>query len=381
LKNLNFNYLDLQSNRSENIKPIILGTCNAKHLPQDNNLSKIEKRPFWIVLEGGNSKKLCSVKEIFLNGVANKSPLQVIHYNRSSSHYYSPKPLEFTISVDTNIIDESDLEIAIRKISTSLDVEKKIVSSLSNSQWRSFQFKTLQFFWTIFCNFFSKIGIWMIHLLDIDIEILGSISSFSFSGGHLKHQLEKLFIELPNERNKLNAYWKNSNIARSTFIKFYNRMFLLAIDLLLGGYFGYLLLENSNKVLEFVTMCNDYLTNVVLRSQIIWLMGFPGGFKLNENLDNFLGILFLFYIERWSVIISSLSAFGTIIVKIIAAIGFVGGLSMQVSVALDLISFSTFHITSFYMASARVYSLQLNVLSSLWKLFRGECRDDRILNL
>jgi len=101
-------------------------------------------------------------------------------------------------------------------------------------------------------------------------------------------------------------------------------------------------------------------------------MGFPGGFKLNENLDNFLGVLFLFYIERWSVITSSLSSFGNTIVNIVAGIGFVGGLSMQLSVAMDIISFSTFQITSFYTASARVYSLQLNVLSSLWKLFRGK---------
>jgi hypothetical protein len=28
-------------------------------------------------------------------------------------------------------------------------------------------------------------------------------------------------------------------------------------------------------------------------------MGWPAGFKLNDNLDNFFGQVFLFYIDKW----------------------------------------------------------------------------------
>jgi hypothetical protein len=76
VKSLNFNYFDLQSDRSLEIKPIILGACIQKRdlINQDSSLTKIgnyfandqltseEKRPFWIVLDGGKSRKFCTVK-------------------------------------------------------------------------------------------------------------------------------------------------------------------------------------------------------------------------------------------------------------------------------------------------------------------------------
>jgi hypothetical protein len=37
----------------------------------------------------------------------------------------------------------------------------------------------------------------------------------------------------------------------------------------------------------------------ILKSNIRWMMGIPAGLKLNENLDNFLGMLFLSYIDLW----------------------------------------------------------------------------------
>lgn len=51
------------------------------------------------------------------------------------------------------------------------------------------------------------------------------------------------------------------------------------------------------------------------------------------------------------------------------------GASMPLSLCSDLLSFSTFHIHCFYIASARMYSWQLSILMSLFHLFRGKKRN------
>lgn len=56
------------------------------------------------------------------------------------------------------------------------------------------------------------------------------------------------------------------------------------------------LFSYSKDVLEFLKE-GQKLTEDVLHSVIGWLMGWPAGFKLNENLDKFLGLLFLYYID------------------------------------------------------------------------------------
>jgi phosphatidylinositol N-acetylglucosaminyltransferase subunit Q len=56
-------------------------------------------------------------------------------------------------------------------------------------------------------------------------------------------------------------------------------------------------------------------------------------------------------------------------------------MSLSVSLLSDLLSLLTLHISSFYVASARIYDWQLTILISLFHLFRGKKRNvlrDRI---
>lgn len=162
------------------------------------------------------------------------------------------------------------------------------------------------------------------------------------------------------------------------------------LDVLLGLAAGWLLVRYGEWVLTALASMHSVLDNQLLRSQIQWLMGWPAGFKLNDHLDQFLGRVFLFYIERWSgalhpssaalpryslacvpVITSSLVPLRYWFLGAVSVVGALGGLSYMLAVLLDILSFFTFHVTCFYTASARIYQVQLNTLSSLWKLFRG----------
>ena len=54
--------------------------------------------------------------------------------------------------------------------------------------------------------------------------------------------------------------------------------------------------------------------------------------------------------------------------------GFIG-MSLSISLLSDLLSLLTLHISSFHVASARLYNWQLSILISLFHLFRGKKRN------
>ena len=67
-----------------------------------------------------------------------------------------------------------------------------------------------------------------------------------------------------------------------------------------------------------------------------------------------------------------LFGFAPLFVLLLSVSGIFGGLSVIFAILFDLCSILTFQVYLFHAASARIVFLQLNVLSSLWKLFRGE---------
>jgi phosphatidylinositol glycan class Q protein len=104
---------------------------------------------------------------------------------------------------------------------------------------------------------------------------------------------------------------------------------------------------------------------------IEWLLIDPGGLKLNEELDKFLGDLFGWVLNYWAEITASISPY---LPQIIYAIGIssFAGASMPIALFSDLLSILTLHIYSFYIASARIYNWQLSIIYSLFHLFRGK---------
>lgn len=107
---------------------------------------------------------------------------------------------------------------------------------------------------------------------------------------------------------------------------------------------------------------------------ISWLMERPGGMKLNDDLGNFLGDLFLWVIDYWADTMTSIRPH---LPGVIYAIGFssFAGASMPIALFSDLLSILTLHVYSFYIASARIYNWQLTIIISLFHLFRGKKRN------
>ncbi|KAJ9611463.1 pig-Q [Cladophialophora chaetospira] len=171
------------------------------------------------------------------------------------------------------------------------------------------------------------------------------------------------------------ATWSSFPTTNSDYIRFYNSLWLVANDVIIGIALGSFISDNAQATSQLIGgVLNEYTVEGLTR-MIRWLMSYPGGLKLNPELAAFLGDLFLWVIEYWSSTIFALilPRLPTI-VYVIGCSSFAGA-SMPIAIFSDLLSLLTLHIYSFYVASARIFNWQLTIIVSLFHLFRGKKRN------
>ena len=183
--------------------------------------------------------------------------------------------------------------------------------------------------------------------------------------------------------------WESVTTSHPDYIRFYNSLWLVANDVIIGIALGSYIIDNADWVAESISSVLSTYTVAALQRTISWLMFWPAGLKLNGELARFLGDLFLWVIDYWS---STSNFFFFFITKLIYSnpgciealepvlphvIWFIGfssfaGASMPIALFSDMLSVLTLHIYSFYMASARIFHWQLTIIISLFHLFRGK---------
>ncbi|KAI5290396.1 phosphatidylinositol N-acetylglucosaminyltransferase subunit gpi1 [Ascosphaera aggregata] len=97
--------------------------------------------------------------------------------------------------------------------------------------------------------------------------------------------------------------WKSVTDSHPDYIRFYNSLWLVANDVIIGIALGSYIIDNANWVAHQINMALSVYTVEGLQRTISWLMGWPAGLKLNNELAVFLGDLFLWVIERWAVML------------------------------------------------------------------------------
>ena len=103
-------------------------------------------------------------------------------------------------------------------------------------------------------------------------------------------------------------------------------------------------------------------------------MGAPAGFKLNNDLDEVLGSMFLWLIDIWLGFLKDLEFYLPILIKI-SGIGGLFGCSFLFAIAEDVVCFLTLHLFLFYSIAAAIFRFHLNMLLSLFHIFRGKKRN------
>ncbi|KAH6682890.1 N-acetylglucosaminyl transferase component-domain-containing protein [Halenospora varia] len=165
--------------------------------------------------------------------------------------------------------------------------------------------------------------------------------------------------------------WESVTTSHPDYIRFYNSLWLVANDVIIGIALGSYIIDNSAWVAESISEILSLYSIAALQRTISWLMDWPAGLKLNNELAAFLGDLFLWVIDHWS---NCIEALRPVLPHLIWFIGFssFAGASMPIALFSDMLSILTLHIYSFYMASARIFNWQYTILLSLFQLFRGK---------
>ncbi|KAM5351824.1 hypothetical protein ACJ41O_004547 [Fusarium nematophilum] len=93
--------------------------------------------------------------------------------------------------------------------------------------------------------------------------------------------------------------WASVTTSHPDYIRFYNSLWLVANDVIIGIALGSYIIENADWVAAQIGDLLRRYTVKALQSSISWLMDYPAGLKLNTKLAAFLGDLFLWVIDYW----------------------------------------------------------------------------------
>nr|GMD22106.1 phosphatidylinositol N-acetylglucosaminyltransferase subunit GPI1 isoform X1 [Ipomoea batatas] len=145
----------------------------------------------------------------------------------------------------------------------------------------------------------------------------------------------------------------------------------IVVDLLLGNLLSILLYSRAEAACLFVLNSADGITNHILRTGCVWLMGNPAGFKLNAELAGLLGMVSLNAIQIWSTLWLFLNFLLAYLMKMIAVSGSLFGLTTAAALTIDIISLATMHLSALHWLLSLIYSWQIQAISALWRLFRG----------
>lgn len=175
------------------------------------------------------------------------------------------------------------------------------------------------------------------------------------------------YIRISRKKNG----WLSNTAFNIEYIRFYNSIWLVFNDVILGVTLGSIILENRDQILQRLAYIIDEILTIQFQNTMMWLMDWPGGLKLNNELAAFIGELFLWVIQFWRVFLNFFRPYFSVLLTVIGYSGYFG-VTLTISLISDIISLSTLHVYSFYVASARIYHWQLEVLYSLFQLFRGK---------
>ncbi|KAK6443535.1 pig-Q [Oleoguttula sp. CCFEE 5521] len=312
----------------------------------------------------------------------------VIQHPRSTKELALPTIInQVNCSAELNTLMQSNIGLVGVRIKRSMSVSERVVESavqLQDSLLVWLQARFMHHVWPIMSQVlilclmaYRFIAEGLIRLLDWrPIPDAAALKDISATAQQIDIRLQQ-FCYWPAQYVTLHSRgsnWESMSDTQPEYIRFFNSLWLVANDVIIGIALGSYIFDNADLVSAQVTsIMHDYAVEGLQR-MILWLMDWPAGLKLNNELAKFLGDLFLWVIDYWAGLLSQVQPALPLVIRIIGIASFAGA-SMPISLFSDLVSLLTLHIYSFYVASARIYNWQLTVIISLFHLFRGKKRN------
>ncbi|KAG7890060.1 hypothetical protein KL936_002734 [Ogataea polymorpha] len=387
----NFKKLNLKIEKNDLCLEII-GTVNFHHLNYRNfrfddstNMPVMEAHENLILFKPPLSKKLeyYSIKPISVDIFWTVTPQDVFPCSQTS-----PNKLDLHFG---RPMRARDLENVMKFINLTEYTRYKLLNSHNDKSF--FYADTIGHFvnWfgsvilALYCATFQPICKKIITILTYPLwfgpetKIYVTLSTCSFVLHQLKFRAKQLH-HLPNQFQRLrNSNYeterlliKGTRFSPSEYIKFYNTLWLILNDLLMGIVMSNILSKYHNVLVQGMNVLVLKFEDSLLYL-IKWLMSFPGGFKLNNELAEFFGELFMWVLDFWNeyVLRTMMNNSSTIIRAITLLVKF-GGLNMLIASIMDILDITSLHLRCFYFASTRVFNWQWHIIQSLFRLFYGK---------
>ncbi|KAK8967513.1 hypothetical protein KSP40_PGU021761 [Platanthera guangdongensis] len=144
----------------------------------------------------------------------------------------------------------------------------------------------------------------------------------------------------------------------------------IVVDLLLGAVYGLTVMINVDSICFWIKFVSRDITDNLLRSGCVWLMGIPAGFKLNTELAELFGMISLNAIQTFSTLWFFMDSFLPHFVRGLAISGILFGLTIPAALCIDMLKLVTLHVATLHWLISFVYSQQIESLGSIWRLFR-----------
>lgn len=206
-----------------------------------------------------------------------------------------------------------------------------------------------------------------------------SLCMISYTFHQINSRLKQLY-NLPGQFKRLRAsktesealILKGTKFSPTVYIRFYNTLWLILNDTLLGVMTSNLIHDNRGLIISKLIWITDRSKHA-LYFIVNRLMNSPAGFKLNNELSAFLGELVLWVIDFWdsrviNPLLSNLDMLTTIVSILVRFTGF----SLFVAILTDTFNLATWQLHGFYIACTRIYHWQYHTLQSLFRLFYGK---------
>ena len=210
------------------------------------------------------------------------------------------------------LIEKNSSLIGIR-VKRSMSVSERVVES-ATTVWDLFvlgvSYVFWQWIWPVITRIFVIGLVFHRVIADFVLQVLewrarpdaAALKDISATAQQVDIRLQQ-FCYWPTQYVKLRQRkddWESVTTYHAHYIRFYNSLWLVANDVIIGIALGSYIIDNANWVAYQINHILSGWTVEGLQRTISWLMDWPAGLKLNNELAAFLGDLFLWVIENWA---------------------------------------------------------------------------------
>lgn len=236
-----------------------------------------------------------------------------------------------------------------------------------------------------FLQIFRYLLFYSLTLLSFSSSIIWSgVSNFPFVQTLIQKNIcatiSQAAYRIKNQRNWiiLNHISKspkvklNKKLFNSLRLLYLSSITTVIVDYLLGVLFALGIDAFSKELVILMEKSFFYIYHDAIHTQVKWLMSFPAGFKLNQNLTTVMGNLTLAALKFWCDLTSQhFSDLNHNMIFLIKFVSITCGMSVSVALIWDILNIYSFLLFFIYTIMAKLYNLNLKAIKTFFYIFRG----------